>query len=113
MRLPAVGAAFVGQDKIRDYLLSQSHPVGRFKARFFFSLGYSREEWQALRTDLLRHAEENEAVATERNRYGQKYEIRGRIRGPSGKAAALVAVWILLRDEEFPRFVTAFPGERP
>ena len=55
---------------------------------------------------------DKEAVPTEANEYGQKYEVRARLKGPAGRATALVAVWILLRSEGFPRFVTAFPGAR-
>jgi hypothetical protein len=37
--LPGVDAAVVDPAKIRDYLLSDSHPVGRFKCTFFVVLG--------------------------------------------------------------------------
>ena len=60
--------------------------------------------------DLRRYALDNEAFATEANEYGQKYEVRGALAGPADKTAVLVAVWIVLRGEDFPRFVTAFPG---
>ncbi|QDU65124.1 hypothetical protein Pla86_01880 [Planctomycetes bacterium Pla86] len=99
-------------DKIREYLLSDAHPVGRFKAAFFGGLGYSAGEWEVLAADLRGHAVENDASATETNEYGQKYEVRGRMAGPAGKIAVVVAVWIVLRGEDFPRFVTAFPGAR-
>ncbi|MBI2920103.1 MAG: hypothetical protein HYY18_03340 [Planctomycetes bacterium] len=112
MKLPGVERAVVSAPKIRDYLLSDSHPVGRFKAAFFVGLGYSAASWESLAADLRRHATDNEAVATEANEYGQKYEVRGKISGPAGRAADLVAVWIVLRGEDFPRFVTAFPGAR-
>ncbi|MCZ7649583.1 MAG: hypothetical protein M5U26_30705 [Planctomycetota bacterium] len=65
-----------------------------------------------LAADLRRHALDHPAVASERNEYGQKYEIRGRIEEPAGRAATLVAVWIVLYGEDFPRLVTAFPGAR-
>jgi hypothetical protein len=55
---------------------------------------------------------ENEALATQHNEYGQKYEVRGKIEGPTGRSASLVAVWIVLPGEDFPRFVTAYPGTR-
>ncbi len=112
MRLPGVERAVIDAGKIRDYLLSDSHPVGRFKAAFFVGLGYSAAEWELLAADLRGHAMDNDAVASELSEYGQKYEIRGRIEGPAGKGAVLVAVWIVLRGEDFPRFVTAFPGAR-
>ena len=86
--------------------------MGRFKARFFVALGYSSSAWRALATDLRGHALRNEGVATEANEYGQKYEVRGRLDGPARRSAEVVAVWIVLRGEDFPRFVTAFPGAR-
>ncbi|MFI5395378.1 MAG: DUF6883 domain-containing protein [Candidatus Binatia bacterium] len=46
-------------------------------------------------------------------RYGQKYEIRGALRGPAGRVAHVVTIWIVRPDEETLRFVTAFPGETP
>jgi hypothetical protein len=33
--------------KIRDYLLSLTHPVGRFKAPFFAALGYTSKSGYA------------------------------------------------------------------
>lgn len=112
MKLPGVDRAVVDAAKIRDYLLSDSHPVGRFKSAFFVALGYSAAAWESLLADLRSHVIENEAVATEANDYGQKYEVRGSLEGPAGRTAALVTVWIVLRGEDFPRFVTAFPGAK-
>ena len=85
--------------------------MGRFKAAFFVGLGYSAASWQRLAEDLRRHAMDNEATPSEPTEYGQKYEVRGRLTGPR-KAALLVAVWIVRRGEDVPRFVTAFPGAR-
>jgi hypothetical protein len=112
VRLPGADRAVVSADKIREYLLSDAHPIGRFKAAFFAGLGYSAAEWNVLAADLRGHAVANDALATETSAYGQKYEVRGRIAAPSGKTAVIVTVWIVLRGEDFPRFVTAFPGPR-
>lgn len=112
MKLPAAERAVVDSSKVRDYLLSESHPVGRFKAVFFAALGYSSANWEQLAADLRRHAADHEAVATEANPYGQKFEVRGTLRGPAARSAALVTVWIVLRGEDLPRFVTAYPGPR-
>lgn len=110
MQLPGVDRAVVDAAKIRDYLLSDAHPVGRFKAAFFVALGYSATAWRTLEADLRAFATANDATPTAASVYGQKYEVRGRIRGPAGRSAALATVWSVLRGEDFPRFVTAFPG---
>jgi len=44
--------------------------------------------------------------------YGNKYEIRGIITGPSGLSVEIVTVWIILKGEKHPRFISADPGER-
>ncbi|HET7673949.1 MAG TPA: hypothetical protein VFL54_00355 [Gammaproteobacteria bacterium] len=40
MKLPNAGAAVILPEKVRDYLLSPTHPIGRYKAAFFRSQGY-------------------------------------------------------------------------
>lgn len=113
MRLPGVEEALIEPGKVRDYLLSASHPIGRFKAAFFRSMGYSAVEWQRLHDDLLALAASGDAVPSEATPFGQKYEVRGILHGPSGQEEALVTVWIILAGERAPRLVTAHPGESP
>ncbi len=112
MKIPGAERGVIEAAKLRDYLLSPSHPVGRFKAAFFVALGYSPEAWQTLAADLRSHAIENDARASDVNAYGQKYEVHGSLRGPTGRAATIVSVWIVLNGEDLPRFVTASPGPR-
>lgn len=109
MRLPGHDRVVVDAAKIRDYLLSDSHPIGRFKAPFFLALGYSRDDWQRLENDLRGLASIGDAQAAEENPYGQKYLIRGTLKGPTGRMRTVMTVWIVLRGEDFARFVTAFP----
>jgi len=67
------------------------------------------ENWRALEADLWLFLD-NEVYRTETTDYGEKYEIRGMITGPSGRSAEIVTAWIVLKGEEFPRFITAYPG---
>ena len=110
MKLPSADSATVDPAKIRDYLLSPEHPVGRFKAVFFGTLGYTRDDWQRLEQDLLTLAVTADAALGQASDFGQKYEVRGTIQGPLGRRAEIVTVWIILAGEASPRFVTAFPG---
>ncbi|MCB9878925.1 MAG: hypothetical protein H6835_15120 [Planctomycetes bacterium] len=110
MKLPDAERAVVDDAKVRDYLLSPSHPVGRFKAQFFARLGYSQDEWESLATDLKRHAFDGESKELDPSPYGRKFETRGRLAGPTGRAADLICIWIILVGTDAPKFVTAFPG---
>jgi hypothetical protein len=111
MTLPNGHLAAIEVEKVRDYLLSPEHPIGRFKARYFRALGYTRSDWSQLRGDLVALAGSGAAEPGRPSPYGQKYEVRGRLQTPSGASVGIVTIWIILNGEESPRFVTAFPEE--
>lgn len=110
MKLPGADESICDAAKVRDYLLSLEHPVGRSKARFFESLGFTRLEWPALASALVRLGRDGDAELGASSVFGQKYLVRGSIQGPSGEAAVIVTVWIILSGETTPRLITAHPG---
>ena len=110
MRLPNADRVEISPEKVRDYLLSDRHPVGRFKARFFRSLGYSAENWDQLAADLHRVSQSQEARQVE-SPYGQKFSIVALIAGPNGRSASVVTIWIVGSGSSIPKFVTAYPAE--
>jgi hypothetical protein len=110
MMLPGSEHAVIDDAKVRDYLLSHEHVVGRFKAVFFEALGYSGAGWQRLRQDLVELCRTGVAVEGQASQFGIKYEVRGTLQGPFGRRAEVVTVWVILVGENIPRFVTAFPG---
>jgi hypothetical protein len=109
--LPSGDRATIDPAKLRDYLLSPTHPIGRFKARFFAALGFAPERWweleEAFRIQhLTQDAEPAGIVAV-----GQKYTIRAILNGPNGQSAVVVSVWFIPASGTAPRFVTAYPGD--
>jgi len=108
--LPGSDHAVVDDAKVRDYLLSTTHPVGKFKAAFFRALGYTSTDWPRLRDDLVDVARAGDAEPTDATEYGQKYEMRATITGPAPRSATVVTVWIVREDEDFPRLVTVYPA---
>ena len=77
--LPNAARVRVPDAKVRDYLLSSSHPVGRFKAVFFLALGFSLERWEVLRDALLDIGTSGNALP------GQA--------SPSGRSSRFVLLW--------------------
>lgn len=110
MQLPNSESAIVPEEKLRDYLLSPTHPIGRYKASFFQRLGYEQANWQLLEQDI-RSLLAQPAEELELTKYGRKFATSGMITGPNGRSAAIVAVWIILSEETLPRFVTAYPED--
>jgi len=112
MALPNAHRAIIDRSKLSGYVLSSSHPIGRFKARFFYGLGYDPEDPDRLSDDLRFQHLVREAVERSTSKYGTRFEIRGPLTGPNGRRAEVVSVWFVRSEEDFPRFVTAYPGEK-
>jgi hypothetical protein len=77
MSLPNADRAFVDPGKIRDYLLAMAHSVGRFKARFFASLGYAPDQWELLRDDILAVGRSGSVCNQMTTNYGRMFEVDG------------------------------------
>jgi len=111
MLLPNPDRALVEPAKVRDYLLSPEHPVGRFKATVFNAVGYQRDAWEVLQADLIQTARLDAAVEAQ-TPFGHKYAIRTILHGPSRSELAVVVIWLVRRGEDFPRLVTVYPRTR-
>ncbi len=110
MKLPNYEKAIIPKEKLQEYLLSSTHPVGQFKARFFGALGYTSDSWLELENDI-RSLLYEDAIITEHTEYGQKYVVNGVLKGPSSKKAVITTVWIILSGENIPRFITTYPRD--
>ena len=84
MKLPNAERAVIDERKVRDYLLSRTHPIGRFKASFFARAGFTSADWQRLVRQLRSLVIHGQAVLGESSQYGQKYLISGTLTGPGG-----------------------------
>lgn len=111
MELPNAHLARVERERLLDYLLNESHPDNGGKAAFFLGLGFSPNNWLALARALVQLAEESELVTSMESVHGIKYIVDGRLTLALRKSAAVRTVWIIDKNDERPRLVTAYPGK--
>ena len=90
-------------------MLSDTHPIGRWKARFFRGLGFDDAHADILEQELIAMAKTGEVVETTRSPHGVKYTVEGVLGAPTGAEVRLRTVWIVQKGEAGPRFVTAYP----
>ena len=109
-RLPNAEKAIIEAEKLCDYVLSFAHPVGRLKAAFFQRLGYSAENWEAFERSLRELILSQDVAEVEESQYGQKFIVEGTFTSSSGETVQTVTVWVILKGENMPRFITAYPG---
>lgn len=96
--------------KIRLYLLSRAHPVGRHKLRFLEKAGYRVDRPDMLRAGLLTIARTGTVVDRVVSGHGTSYRVDGVVAAPNGFPLQLRTVWIVNSPGEPPRFVTAYPA---
>lgn len=112
MNLPNSENAVVDLEKLTEYCLSKDHPRGKHKARVFESVcGFTVENAEALRLQFLEAAVNVQAIETASDHFGRRFVIKCSVTGPRGIGLVRTG-WIVRRDEDFPRFVTAYVVQR-
>ena len=109
--LPDDVTILVQERKVRDYLLSSTHPIGRLKAVFFGTLGFDSDKPAELVKALEAHGLAGDVVDRQSTGYGTKYVVEGSVRGPVG-TARLRSVWIAAESGGILRLVTAYPAPK-
>ncbi len=109
MKLPNREFSYVPHAKLKGYLLSETHAVGRSKAKFLRMIGFNETNIDLLERGLTSIAQTNEITVAISSPHGTKYIIDGSLRTPSNRLIDIRTVWIIDKGQENPRFVTAFP----
>lgn len=108
MKLPP--DAVIAPAKLTKYLLVWRDADD--KSKFLAQAGYNLENWQQLETDLRNQILPLEAVPSkETNRFGDVYEIRGRLTGVNGVNLAVVTIWMIEYETQVSKFITLYPDK--
>jgi hypothetical protein len=110
MELPNRERAYLPAAKLTGYLLSETHPVGSSKAKFFRALGFNDLNVPLLEDGLLAIAHTGVVDEVEPTKHGTKYGINGPLETPSGRIVQIRTIWFIGANEDAPRFVTAYPA---
>lgn len=111
MQLPNRARAYIPPEKLIGYLLSETHAVGKSKAKFFRTLGFDETNVNQLEQGLLTIAQTEGVEDIITSSRGTKYVIDGSMETPKGVVVRVRTVWMIETEQENPRFVTAYPIE--
>jgi len=106
MKIPFQNNLIIDNTKISNYLLDLLHPSGKDKAEFFISHKCTAESLKEL---LLKQAKEENYLNKSTTPFGEKYIIESIILLPDLTPFKLRSVWIVLNNQNFTTFVTAYP----
>jgi hypothetical protein len=107
MKLPS--DAIIGMEKLTRYLLV---PQSRGdKSAFLNRAGYGVQNAHELLRDLREQLLPLDAVALQSNQFGQYYEVRGRLTGPSGVVLLVRSIWMTEQRSGMTKFITLVPDK--
>ena len=107
MKLPA--NSLIPLEKLTCYLLV---PLARAdKSAFLARAGYTLANAERLMQDIRAQMLPLDALPAGINQFGQYYEIRGALRGPSGVALRVKTIWMREHLSEVTRFITLLPDK--
>ena len=79
------------------------------KSAFLAEAGYTTDNADQLLRDLRAQILSLDATVLESNKFGQYYEIRGRLTGPNGVALTVRTIWMTEHLSGITKFVTLIP----
>jgi hypothetical protein len=107
MKLPADTA--IARKKLTHFLLMWRDEDD--KSAFLAKAGYSPDHADELEKDLRTQLLPSDAEFLDRGEYGEKYVIRGRLKGPNGRGLRVVSIWMIENAGGAAKFVTLYPDK--
>ena len=97
----------IAPEKLTRYLLV---PQARGDKSAYLALaGYTLDNFTTLLTDLRAQILNQDAAALETTSYGQLYEIRAPLVGPSGRTLRVRTIWMTEYLSGVTKFITLIP----
>jgi hypothetical protein len=108
MKMPGCDRSVIPDQKITDYLLSNTHTTG--KARFFKRFGFDVAYMAVFKDALRQHSVDRDNEHHKATGFGIKYKLTCEINTPYQRNPCIVTVWVNEAGEDIPKFVTACPN---
>ena len=108
MKLPR--DAFIAPGKLSHYLLVWREEND--KSEFLAKAGYTAKDAKQLAEDLRSQLLPRDAELLDCGEYGDKYIIRGLLKGPNGRALSVVSICMIENATRRAKFVTLYPDKK-
>ncbi|AQG78090.1 DUF6883 domain-containing protein [Spirosoma montaniterrae] len=108
MLLPFAERAYINDQKLIGYCLSETHISGKHKARVFkASLHLTSDDYLILKDAILTAVLLNDAHAAGQNNQGELYTVDFILKHKN-RVAPIRTAWIVRFGESFPRLVSCY-----
>lgn len=107
MKIPS--GLLIEDRKLTNYLLIYQPKDD--KSEFLAQAGYTLENWQLLRRDILKAVEEADVAQVILTAWGTRFKVKSGWNGLNGRLLKVITIWQQDNDSDGVRFVTLYPDK--
>lgn len=107
MRMPS--GLVIQERKLTQYLLV--YQVEADKSEFLAQAGYTRQNWQLLKRDILEATEGAEVAEVISTDWGTRFKVKSQWNGLNGQWLKVITIWQQDEEANTIRFVTLYPDK--
>jgi hypothetical protein len=97
----------IQDEKITKYLLIYQPKSD--KSGYLALAGYSLENWEVLKNDIIKAMEASEIAKVTQTNWGIQFEIKSEWYGPNGRLIKVITIWQQDEGSNSARFITLKP----
>ncbi len=108
--LPNAAEAWIGPEKLHDYVLNPEHQGGgQHKARVFYAaLGLTQQDWEHLQRQIYEEVQTRPVVEARPSYNGTRCSVVVWVEGANGEERPVMTGWRVPDDGSPPHLVTAY-----
>jgi hypothetical protein len=99
----------IQDQKLTEYLLVFQEKDD--KSGYLALAGYTLENWQLLKRDILKAVEGAEATQVTSTGWGTRFKVKSQWSGTSGRSLNLITLWQQDEGSATIRFITLYPNK--
>lgn len=107
MRIPS--NLFIHDPKITNYLLVYQPKDD--KSEYLALAGYSQENWQILKRDIMEAVEGAEVAEVTPTGWGTRFKVKNQWYGPNGRLVKVITIWQQDEESDTIKFITLYPDK--
>ncbi|MEG4799994.1 hypothetical protein QUB63_07800 [Microcoleus sp. ARI1-B5] len=107
MRIPS--NLLIQDQKLTNYLLVYQPKDD--KSEYLALAGYSQENWQILKRDIMEAVEGAEVAEVTSTGWGTRFKVKNQWYGPNNRLVKVVTIWQQDEASETVKFITLYPDK--
>lgn len=99
----------IQNEKLTRYLLMYQHKDD--KSKFLADYGYTLENWEILKQDILEVVTNTEIDEVSQTAWGKRFKVKNRWTAINGRLIEVITIWQQDEESDLAKFITLYPDK--